>query len=1177
MHYDVTSNLSSTARIDCLTRFRQSLGHRITRAFFLLLVLFAAFSAPHKVHAQDFRASITGEVSDPTGAVIPNATVTALNVETHVSYAAKTDSRGLYSVLYILPGTYTVTVTANGFQKMAYDKVILDSSQQLGLNVPLRTGNVEQQIVVTAGSIELDTVSATTGGVIDQTKVDNMPSSGLMVWDDVALTQGVRSTSANAFNLTPRNSGNRYMVAGAQTDENAYFMNGAPVSDQGVWYFSPNTASVQQAQAGVMPYDAQYGRTGGGTFATNIKDGTNALHGMAYMYFGHKAFNANTWQNDLTGLPNPDNTRQTFGANLGGPIFKNKTFYFVAFEGFRQQTPVTSQDTVPTAAELNGDFSATGYNIYDPLSTFCSVKNTNGTCKTYSRSQFSYNGVANVIPPSRISPIGKAILALYPAATVTCPSAPTTCLTKNYVTTYPVDFQYQQYIARIDHSFTSNTRMYGLYTYEYDLSHNQGNGFKNVGYTGNTPESRDYNAVLDLTHVLSTKLVLDLKASYGHNSGISTAGNALDQNFLASKLGLTMPFVGTTTQQGITPKFTVNSATSLIGNTAGGTSDAIGDVVGSLTQIVGQHGLHYGVEFMDIQTAPTGTLGDPHGSFTFGVGFTQQNPITGKTGQGNSFASLLLGYPSSGSVTWTQPTFVTLHYYAAYVQDDYKVRPNLTLNLGLRWDVNKSPRDRHDRINAGFCFTCTNPYDSLVSHASLPTLVGGLQFAGVNSMPDAPFAVHWMNWQPRIGFAFAPRTDLVIRGGYGIYYPWATTDVDTAGFSETTSFISSLDGNLTPDNYFNSGTPYPKDPATGLDVRRPTDSSLGLQTNAGVAINFDNPNRKLRMTQHWSMGLQQRMPAGFLMDLQYLGTSVHGIPMARNLGVISESLRQACFLNNAVCNTLVTNPFYGVLPSNVALGASPTIQAWQLQRAFPLFNGVSEGRVPAGSSHYNGLSLRIERRLKSLNMIVNYTYSNWMDRDNYLNSGNFQDPDPVKSLDDNDRRHYVALNIVYPLPNTPWHGFRSAVLNHWLMSSTVLMGTGTPLDLPSADFSCTSYEPVGGQTRAHWFNNDQNCWTQLRPYERQTTPLSIGFLRDPGIVQWNPALSKRFGLPRDRYFQLRIEAINGANHPNFGGANTDITKPATFSPTTSWTGFGTLPTSSNTNPRQMFLSGKFVF
>jgi len=176
---------------------------------------------------------------------------------------------------------------------------------------------------------------------------------------------------------------------------------------------------------------------------------------------------------------------------------------------------------------------------------------------------------------------------------------------------------------------------------------------------------------------------------------------------------------------------------------------------------------------MDIQTSPTGVLGQPNGAFTFGVNFSQQNPLTAATGSGNEIADVLLGYPSSGSLTWNSPTFVTMHYYGAYIQDNYKVLPSLSLTAGLRWDINLSPQDRHDRINAGFCLTCTNPYTSQINYANAPSLqnplLGGLQFAGVGGIPNAPFENHWNNWQPRVGFSWAPLTNTVVRGGYGIF------------------------------------------------------------------------------------------------------------------------------------------------------------------------------------------------------------------------------------------------------------------------------------------------------------------------------------------------------------------------------------------------------------------------
>jgi len=1139
----------------------------------LTLAIILAVNPPSRLHAQEFRASITGEVMDPTGAVIPGATIAAANVDTRVQFSAKSDAQGVYSVLYVLPGTYTVTVGASGFQTMVYNKVVLDSAQQLGLNITLQPGAVSQQVVVTVGSVDLDTVSATTGGVIDQTKVENMPSAGLMVWDDVSFTEGIRSASANVFNLTPRNNANLYAVSGAQSDENVFYMNGAPVSDQGSWYFTPNQAAVQQIQASAMPYDAQYGRTGGGAFNTNVKDGTNAFHGAIYDYYGNKVLNANTWINKLSGIPNPTNTRNTWGVESGGPIRKGKTFYFFSYEGFHQNEPGTSKDTVPTmgpTGEASGDFAGTGYTIYDPKSTYCLTKNSSGGCTTYGRTAFPNDK----IPQADISPIGRAILAMYPAPNQSG-------LTNNYVILWPTNYEYEQYIGRVDESFSENTRMYALYTHEFDNEATGGNGFTNAAWTGTIPTSTDYNAILGLTHIFSAKKVLDLKASYGHNASLKVTGNALQENFTADKLGFNMPAVGTTSHQNIVPSITVTGATALFGNTANGTADADANFSGSITQLLGRHSLHYGGEFMDIQAAPTGVLGSPNGSFTFNSIYTQQNPNKAGTGQGNAFADILLGYPSSGSITWNEPTFVTVHYYGAFIQDDFKVLKNLSLNLGIRWDVNTSPRDRHNRINAGFCSTCTNPLSSQINFVNAPELqsplLGGLQFAGVGGEPGAPFHVHWNDWQPRVGFSWAAIRDTVIRGGYGIYFPWQSLAVDDIGFSQTTSFVASLNGGLNPNNYLNSGTPYPG------GAIAPSGASGGLATNAGNAITFNDLNRRLRMTQHWSFGFQRKMPGGTVLDVEYLGTNVHGIPVSTPLGVISNSLQQQCSADLSICNTNIANPFYGVLASSTSLGASSTIPAWELMRAFPLFDGVTDSRLPIGSSHYNGLDVRVERRLRSLDFVFNYTYSNWIDRDSYLNSGNFVDASLTKELDGSDRRNYLDINLVYPVPGIRKGGAIGYLTNGWLFDSTVLWGTGNPLQLPSGNFAfgtpgCNSYAPVGGQTRAHWFNNNESCWSQLGTWGAQTQPLAIGLLRGPAFVYWNPSMNKVFPLkPEGLSAQFRMEAVNGANHPTFGAPSTALATPPAFSPSTSWTGLGTLPTSTTNTQRQAIASLKIFF
>jgi hypothetical protein len=1141
------------------------LAKKVSFGTVLLLGFCLAFLV-NSLHAQDFRASITGLVADSSGAVIPGASITAVNVETRLTYPTKSDKQGVYSLLYLLPGSYTVTVELVLFQTMVYNNVRLNSAQQLGLNVTLKPGSVAQEIVVTAGAVDLDTVSASTGGVLDQIKVANMPGAGGLAWEDMTFAEGIKPSAAAPFGTTPRARQNDADVSGVTNGQNIYYINGAPDSDQGVWFFVPSQSSIGQLQAFVMPYDAQYGRTGGGVFSANVNGGNNARHGSVYDYLGNAFLNANSWSNGLTNSPNGRSNRNTYGAESGGPIFKNKTFYYGAFEAFRQLNGTKTTDTVPPSAWLTGNFAGSGYTIYDPLSTYCSKPAAGGGCTTYARTPFPND----IIPALRISPIGQAILAMYPAPNISTGS------TNNLLVSGDTTYSYTQFIGRVDQSFSNNTRMYGMFTLQDDAENTYGNGFNNAAETSVIPTDRYYLAMLDLTHTFSSSWVADLKASYGRDNNRSINGQVLQNNFLASELGFNMPTVPTTPQQNLAPTIAISGMTSLFGNTNLGAGDVNADFSGSVTQLIGRHNLHYGAEFLDIQKYPTGFLGTPNGAFTFSGIYTRGNPLAAVTGQGNEIADTLLGYPASGSVGWSEPTFLTTHYYGLFVQDDFKVLPKLTLNLGLRWDVYKSPRDRGNRMNAGFCLTCINPLGSQVNYAVAPgmqnPLTGGFTFPGVNGVSSTPFLVRWDNWQPRFGLAWAVHPDTVVRAGYGVYNSWEDMTVGSQGFSQSTGFVASLDGNLTPDNYLNSGIPYP----TGAIA--PTGAAAGLATNAGATISDYDMNRGIPMTQHVSFGVQQKMPGSLLLDMEYMGTYVHGTPVATQVDVISEAQRQTCNATGAVCNTNVPNPFYGVLATNVTLGASKTMPAWELMRPYPLFNGIQESQVPSGVSRYNSLNVRVERRLKSLDFVFNYAWSNWSDQNSYLNNGNFRDATLWKGLDPADRRNFVDANIVYPLPGTRRTGVLGALANGWLTDSLFVWGTGTPLALPSADFSCASYAPQGGQTRAHWFNNDESCWTNLGTWESRTTPLSIGYLRNPYFLLWNQAFHKQFKLPHEGMFvQFRMEAQNAPNHATFGAPSVANATPAAYLPTTSWTGFGTLPTGQNNNPRAILSSLRIIF
>ena len=386
--------------------------------------------------------------------------------------------------------------------------------------------------------------------------------------------------------------------------------------------------------------------------------------------------------------------------------------------------------------------------------------------------------------------------------------------------------------------------------------------------------------------------------------------------------------------------------------------------------------------------------------------------------------------------------------------------------------------------------------------------------------------------------------------------------MDSQGFNQNTTYVTSLDGNLTPTNYFLSGHPYPN------GVLAPSGASAGLQTLAGTAISYQGTDRVIPYVQRWSIGVQRALPQRVLVDVEYLANHSHALSVSQPLDVVSGAQQAACFANSALCNANVANPFYNVLPAATALGASATVQAYQLMRPYPLFNGISEATDPAGESDYNSLNVRLERKVANLDFVYNYAYSNWMEATSYLNSGNFVDQKLFRGLDSNDRRHYMNVSMVYPLPFGKGRllarnakGILQAVIGNWLFDSTVVWGSGNPLALPAADFSgpgCTSLAPAGGQDASHWFNNNMSCWHSLAPWEARTLPLNVGYLRDPGEITWNPSMNKSFALPREGMsLQLRVNALNGGNITVFGNPAENLNTLPKFTPWVGWSGFGT--------------------
>ncbi len=1161
----------------------------IAKGRFLLAVgcVLLLVAAP-MVRAQEFRAILSGVVRDSTGAVIPNAKVTAVKKDSGQSYRSQTNARGVYNIPYILPGAYEVSAEAPAFQRAVFPEVQLAVADKRELDFTLKVGLVTQEVTVTASPTVVSTADASGGTVMGLNQVQGLPLNGRQVYMLLQLTPGVMFTQtsfgATGFSGTRGWDVNpKYTMGGGWEGQNQFLLNGSPVITDnadwgGRWLLAPNVDAIQEFKVMINTYDAEYGRSAGGIVNTTLKSGANAIHGTAFDYLRNSALDANTFTNNLRSAPKGLHIVNQFGGTIGGPIKKNKAFFLGSFEGWREVVPFPRISSTPPASvrprpDGSVDFSQTGFNIYDPLNPTC-VKPTATGCDEWERKQF----FGNIIPADRVNPSGRAILNLYPLPN-------SSGITGNFFATDNLGrYRYNQPMVRVDYNFSEATRMYGTFAWQRGFEHRNHSGFPPPAAVGELDSERDTTtAIWDVTHIFSPTLLLDVQMSYGRFHDYFPRGFDFAKDLTPGKLGLTMPKIPTTTLN-IAPEVKMADYNEIIGNSFGSSVQNMFDIRPNLTRTVGRHILRFGGEYELIQFARL-SVGKPLGEFFFGHNWTQKNPFRRGPKDGYSVASLVLGYPSWGGMDWNETMFEGWHYYAGYIQDDFRVARNLTLNMGLRWDVQTSPSERHDRINAGFCYTCKNPITDQVDYSKFPNLpnpvTGGVLFAGKTG-PRAPYDSYLNSWQPRFGFAYAIRPKTVIRGGYGIFFGFATQHDTTFGFSQRTEYINSLDGNVTPTNFFASGTPFPD------GALQPTRGSLGLLTNAGDKVTFDLPSRRLPRAQQWSIGIQQELPGKVLVDVGYSGNYTKQMTMGTQWNVISESLRAQCQANPSTCNDRVPNPFFGILPKNSPIGSSSTAAAWQLQRPYPEFTGAWEHTNPGASARWDALLFRVEKKAThGLTLLSSFTYQKQFERNHFLNGNSdtsaFRDPQPIRELAFFDRTLVWAFSGVWQLPfgkGERWAGSASGVLGHlvdgWTLDWILTHGSGLTVGVPDGYFSCSSMA-VPQRTYAQWINNDVSCWRDRPEWSKRVQPDRVGYIRSPWKPNLDLALQKIFRLNERYKVQFRGEAFNFTNTAMFPGPDLNYHNRPELTSSGNYIGFGTVPFQQQNFPRNVELSLKFIF
>ena len=1150
---------------------------------FLWCVMTAAYG-------QEFRASISGIVTDPTGSAVVGAQVEVTDVQRKVTSTAKTNEVGHYSIEFLIPSTYVLTVTATGFKKYDHTNFNLGINDRVSIDVAMQLGVVSDSVTVSGEVSPLQTETANRGGIVPYEVVQNLPNNGQNAFNLVFLMPGTQRNNFSQntnFGLAGTQGGSQFMIngnaagTGGRTWNNDILINGVTdtTQDNNV-SFSPAIESIQELQVKTNTYDAQYGRTGGGFVTMTTKSGTNLPHGVIFERYFSYALAANTFSNNRTGTHKSTAHVHNPGFEFDGPIYipkvfdgRNKLFFMLSFDDTIQNTPSTVTSTVPLAAMHTGDFSGALTSsgqpvvIYDPVTTRLGPDG-----KTYIRDAFPNNQ----IPTSRISPFGAKILSLFPN-----PNTPGIgpAQTNNYVTTNATSFPTKQWIGRLDYRISDKDALFyqwgSAYNTQFSPSPFPADSLLNFG--GITPAANNnWHDTLDWTRTLNATTTLDIRLGYNRTEQLRS--NALAAAFNPSTLGLPASLVSQFTQ--------LQFPTLSMGTYGGATSSRVNDfqpeqtfsLQGNLGKAIGAHLIKIGGEVRRYNFAHL-QPGNASGAFTFSKNWTQANPLVSSATSGNELATLLLGYPSAGSVDNNEWPFFMNNYYGLYIQDDWRVGRRLTLNLGLRYDYQSPQSERYNRINRGFAFDQASPIAAQVKSAAgasncpaCANLMGGLLFAG--SSGDSRFAwdPYRLDFEPRVGVAFSVNDKTVLRGGFGIYHLGAGDLPTTNGFSSTTSVATSLDGGLTP--AVTMSNPFPN----GLIA--PVGSSLGLSTLLGSNVSFGLPSFRPAAAYQVSFGVQRMLPGGFMVETSYVGNYTHGLQVtaAYNFVPLSRLGQPSSYYLQAV-----PNPFAGLLPNNASLNGT-TIPLQNLMYAYPQFSGVSGAEIPIGTTRYDGWQNVVTRRFRSgLTLIGSYTVSKNLERLQFLNAQFFNPANPSQSTLDHrltpfDIPQRLTVEGTWAIP--VGHGKRygssmpkpvNFVLGNWLLSATMTQAKGYPIDFPNAaPLSAQSANlPSDQQSFYKWFNTA--LFPKVAgpaPFTLRNFPSRFPDVRFMGVHNFDMSLSKNFPLHERLRAEMRADFINLLNHPFLTSmASLDVTNPS----------FGQLNLSQNNEPREVYLQLKVRF
>ncbi|MBS1826679.1 MAG: TonB-dependent receptor [Acidobacteria bacterium] len=1053
--------------------------------------------------AQEFRSTISGHIYDASGSAIPGAKLAAINVDSNETTNATSDTSGGYSIPFLRPGNYRMTVSAAGFKTHQREGIVLEAAKIAGIDINLEVGQLTETVNVVAEAAVLETQTAMRGGVVTNQQVAELPLNARNPFMLGTMMSGVTFNGA-AIWQRPFDNGAiaQWSVNGSRDSSTEYMLDGASNGGQmgsNNIALVPIVDAVQEFNMMSNLYNAEYGRTGGGIMNVVLKSGGATFHGSAWEFMRRQSLDANTFQNNATGAKRPAHYLDQYGFQVEGPVYipklltkssAVKLFYSGAFENYREGTPNPLIVSWPEKEMRGGDFSklvnAQGQKVtlYNP---FDYTLDASGNPV---RNPFPNN----VIPGSMINPVARTVTGYMPEPNRAAPAGQRYSTSNLFLPDYYDKDKFYNLSLKFDWNFGDRHRAFFRHASNDRTEDRAVNGVDNKpGTDGQQPFQRINDAyVVDWVGTISPSLVLNARASY--NRFIEKGFGRANEGFDLSKLGLPASLLSAIPGKAYFGRWNLDGYNSLGRGQSNNFTNTY-QAEFSVTKIFSGHTMKAGFDIRQINYLQQNT-GDIL-SFTGNTTWTSRLWNQNDTVSGDGYATFLLGIPSGTSNYPLFPWWKQI-YSAPYIQDDWKVSRRLTLNLGLRIDFNAAPHEKWNRMNGPFDANVTSPLASQINLAgvtgipadmqryydALRNLKGGMTFAGVGGIGSTPAKLNKNNWQPRFGAAYQINDRLVMRGGIGLYYSNPNNDYfQTAGFSTSTTLVNSNDGGRTAIANVLSN-PYP----TGISL--PTGSSLGPLTFVGRNNNWFNSNFRTPKVWSFSFGFQYQVTKASMLDFSYVGSRSTDMNMSRDYNLVSNDFRKLCSGtqggNANFCDAQVPNPFRGLSAFNgTGFFTANTISRFQMARLFPQFNGnLTEAGRNEAKLWYDSLQVNYNFRLRGgLSLLGNYTLSKQIEQSGFNDPYNNVLQKSVYFLD---RPQVLKVTAIYELPfgrgrkfMNSSNGFVDRLVSGWQVTNFVVNpNLGFPADLPSNVIPLKSpLTAAGWSGKTDWKANQVRAWS----------------------------------------------------------------------------------------------------